>query len=94
MPGVIRQPVCSLTGHTNVVIAVDWICNGEQLLTASWDRNANVYDVEREEILNVLSGTISIILLVIFFKKLKEVSCFQLAQPYLTNFSVILCFRS
>ncbi|VDD96351.1 unnamed protein product [Enterobius vermicularis] len=56
MPGVIRQPVCSLTGHTNVVIAVDWICNGEQLLTASWDRNANVYDVEREEILNVLSG--------------------------------------
>lgn len=54
--GIVRQPICRLTGHTNVVIAVDWIYSGEQLLTASWDRNANVYDVERGEVLNVLSG--------------------------------------
>uniref|UniRef100_F1L2F1 WD repeat-containing protein 37 n=1 Tax=Ascaris suum TaxID=6253 RepID=F1L2F1_ASCSU len=52
----IRQPLCRLTGHTGVVIAVDWITGGEQLITASWDRTANIYDAERGEILNVLSG--------------------------------------
>lgn len=53
----IRQPLCRLTGHTGVVIAVDWITGGEQLITASWDRTANIYDAERGEILNVLSGS-------------------------------------
>uniref|UniRef100_A0A9J2PU96 WD_REPEATS_REGION domain-containing protein n=1 Tax=Ascaris lumbricoides TaxID=6252 RepID=A0A9J2PU96_ASCLU len=53
----IRQPLCRLTGHTGVVIAVDWITGGEQLITASWDRTANIYDAERGEILNVLSVT-------------------------------------
>ncbi|VDM40876.1 unnamed protein product [Toxocara canis] len=52
----IRQPLRRLTGHTGVVIAVDWIAGGEQLITASWDRTANIYDAERGEILNVLSG--------------------------------------
>uniref|UniRef100_A0A914RKR9 WD_REPEATS_REGION domain-containing protein n=1 Tax=Parascaris equorum TaxID=6256 RepID=A0A914RKR9_PAREQ len=52
----IRQPLCRLTGHTGVVIAVEWIAGGEQLITASWDRTANIYDAERGEILNVLSG--------------------------------------
>uniref|UniRef100_A0A1I7WYQ8 WD repeat-containing protein 37 n=1 Tax=Heterorhabditis bacteriophora TaxID=37862 RepID=A0A1I7WYQ8_HETBA len=27
-----------------------------QLITASWDRTANIYDVERGEVLNILSG--------------------------------------
>ncbi|VDK47354.1 unnamed protein product [Anisakis simplex] len=52
----IRQPLRRLTGHTGVVIAVDWIAGGEQIITASWDRTANIYDAERGEILNLLSG--------------------------------------
>lgn len=52
----IRTPLMQLTGHTSAVIAVDWLYGGDQVITASWDRTANVYDVERGEILNVLTG--------------------------------------
>ncbi|VDN04976.1 unnamed protein product [Thelazia callipaeda] len=53
---VVRQPVQRLTGHIGPVLAVEWFNNGEQLITASWDRTANIYDAERGEIVNVLSG--------------------------------------
>lgn len=52
----VRQPLRRLTGHTNSVMAVEWFSNGERLITASWDRTANIYDAERGEIVNVLSG--------------------------------------
>lgn len=34
----LRTPSLILNGHTNVVIYADWLFNGEQLVTASWDR--------------------------------------------------------
>lgn len=55
---IVRQPLCRLTGHTGVVISVAWLAGGDQLITASWDRTANIYDAERGEILSVLSGDI------------------------------------
>ncbi|VDK45418.1 unnamed protein product, partial [Cylicostephanus goldi] len=52
----IKSPLMRLTGHTGVVIGCDWLAGGSQLCTASWDRTANIYDVERGEVLNILSG--------------------------------------
>ncbi|VDM08281.1 unnamed protein product [Wuchereria bancrofti] len=53
---IVRQPLVRLTGHVNAVMAVEWFSSGEQLITASWDRTANIYDAERGEIVNILSG--------------------------------------
>lgn len=52
----VRQPLRRLTGHTGPVMAVEWFSGGEQLITASWDRTANIYDAEQGKIVNVLSG--------------------------------------
>ncbi|KAL1122922.1 hypothetical protein AAG570_003247 [Ranatra chinensis] len=52
----LRTPVGEFTGHCGVVMAADWLPGGDQLVTASWDRTANVYDVETEDILHTLTG--------------------------------------
>ena len=52
----LRTPVCELVGHTNAVIAADWIAGGEQAVTASWDRTANIWDVTTGELLHQLVG--------------------------------------
>ena len=52
----VRQPVMELQGHSNVVIAADWMPSGNQVMTASWDRTANLYDVETGAILNSFPG--------------------------------------
>ncbi|KAK0417526.1 hypothetical protein QR680_013061 [Steinernema hermaphroditum] len=52
----VRSPLVRLTGHSGVVIAVDWLPGGEQLATASWDRTGHIYDVERGEITAYLTG--------------------------------------
>lgn len=52
----LRTPVCELTGHSGVVMAADWLPGGEQVITASWDRTANLYDVETGELLQTLYG--------------------------------------
>ena len=53
-----RQPLTELTGHSSVVIAADWLPGGSQVITASWDRTANLYDAEKAEIINTLTGKI------------------------------------
>lgn len=55
-PQTIQQSLIRLTGHTDVVVAAEWLFGGEQLITASWDHIANVYDVETGKIVNTLSG--------------------------------------
>jgi len=55
MPSL-RTPVCEFTGHTGVVMAADWLPGGDQVITASWDHTANLYDVETREMLQTLSG--------------------------------------
>lgn len=52
----LRTPVCEFTGHTGVVMAADWLPGGDQVITASWDRTASLYDVETREMLQSLSG--------------------------------------
>uniref|UniRef100_A0A915J127 WD repeat-containing protein 37 n=1 Tax=Romanomermis culicivorax TaxID=13658 RepID=A0A915J127_ROMCU len=58
----VRSPLIKLTGHTDVVIAADWLMGGNQaitnfqIITASWDRYSYIYDAERGEIINTLTG--------------------------------------
>lgn len=52
---VVRQPVMSLTGHQGVVIGCQWLDN-ELAVTASWDRVANLYNVETGALLQTLAG--------------------------------------
>ncbi|KAG8138794.1 hypothetical protein E2320_001586 [Naja naja] len=52
----IRVPLTSLKSHQGVVIAADWLVGGKQAVTASWDRTANLYDVETSELVHSLTG--------------------------------------
>jgi len=42
---VIRQPIVTLSGHQGVVIGAAWL-DEELAVTASWDRSANLFNVE------------------------------------------------
>lgn len=53
----IRVPLTSLKSHQGVVMAADWLVGGKQAVTASWDRTANLYDVETAELVHSLTGT-------------------------------------
>ncbi|XP_001649514.2 WD repeat-containing protein 37 [Aedes aegypti] len=56
---VLRTPICEFSGpggHTSVVVAADWLPGGDQLITASWDRTAILWDVETREPLQPLCG--------------------------------------
>ncbi|GMS89255.1 hypothetical protein PENTCL1PPCAC_11430 [Pristionchus entomophagus] len=50
------SPLIRLTGHKGVISSCEWLSTSNQLVSGSWDRTANLYDVERGEILNVLTG--------------------------------------
>ena len=43
---IIRSPIKRYEGHLEPIIAAEWFPDGEHLVTASWDRTANVYNVE------------------------------------------------
>jgi len=45
-----------LTGHTGVVVSADWLTGGDQVVTASWDRTASLYDVGTQTLLHSLAG--------------------------------------
>lgn len=56
---VLRTPLCEFSGpgsHTAVVAAADWLYGGDQIITASWDRTAILWDIETREPLQPLSG--------------------------------------
>ncbi|XP_020386509.1 WD repeat-containing protein 37 [Rhincodon typus] len=52
----VRAPTTTLKSHQGVVIAADWLVGGKQVVTASWDRTANLYDVETSELVHSLTG--------------------------------------
>uniref|UniRef100_A0A8C8DXD3 WD repeat-containing protein 37 n=1 Tax=Oryzias sinensis TaxID=183150 RepID=A0A8C8DXD3_9TELE len=52
----IRVATTTLRSHQGVVIAADWLVGGRQVVTASWDRSANLYDVETSELVHSLTG--------------------------------------
>lgn len=37
-------------------MAADWVPSGDQIITASWDRTASLYDVETGELVQSLGG--------------------------------------
>lgn len=47
----IRSPIRRFEGHSDTLIAAEWFPDGELLCTGSWDRTANVYNVETGKIL-------------------------------------------
>lgn len=53
---LVKTPAVELTGHTCVVIAADWMTGGEQVISASWDRTAILYDSESGVQVNTLTG--------------------------------------
>lgn len=55
-PTYIRQPLMELTGQQGVVIAADWMSNGSHIVTASWDRNAYLFDADRGDLIQTLTG--------------------------------------
>ncbi|XP_056452197.1 WD repeat-containing protein 37-like isoform X3 [Gadus chalcogrammus] len=52
----VRVAATTLRSHQGVVIAADWLVGGRQVVTASWDRAANLYDVETSELVHSLTG--------------------------------------
>ncbi|XP_061695781.1 WD repeat-containing protein 37-like isoform X2 [Syngnathoides biaculeatus] len=52
----VRIASTTLRSHQGVVIAADWLVGGKQVVTASWDRAANLYDVETSELVHSLTG--------------------------------------
>lgn len=55
----IRVATTTLRSHQGVVIAADWLVGGKQAVTASWDRAANLYDVETSELVHSLTGIVT-----------------------------------
>ncbi|CAK5038113.1 unnamed protein product [Meloidogyne enterolobii] len=52
----IHQPLLKLTGHSDVVTDGDWLFGGDEIITVSWDRTANLFDAETGKIVKTLSG--------------------------------------
>lgn len=52
----LRTPVKELMGHSAVVSAADWMPAGDQIVTASWDRTACLFDLETGELVQSLGG--------------------------------------
>ncbi|XP_015109231.1 WD repeat-containing protein 37 [Diachasma alloeum] len=52
----LRTPLRELLGHSGVVMAADWLPGADQLVTASWDRTANLYDTETGDVIHTLCG--------------------------------------
>uniref|UniRef100_A0A3P8PP29 WD repeat-containing protein 37 n=1 Tax=Astatotilapia calliptera TaxID=8154 RepID=A0A3P8PP29_ASTCA len=52
----VRVATATLKSHQGVVIAADWLVGGRQVVTASWDRAANLYEVETSELVHTLTG--------------------------------------
>ncbi|XP_012945189.1 WD repeat-containing protein 37 [Aplysia californica] len=52
----VRSPQLEFLQHSEVVTAADWMCDGLQVVTASWDRMAVLADAETGEQVSVLSG--------------------------------------
>jgi len=45
-----------LHGHTAPVVACDWMCDGRQLVTGSWDHTALLWDCDTGQTIHTLKG--------------------------------------
>lgn len=53
---VIKSPLISLPGHKAPVMSCDWLPNGHQLVTGSWDHTAKLWDFESAQVIHSLEG--------------------------------------
>lgn len=56
---ILRTPLCEFSGsngHSAVVVSADWLVGGDQIISASWDRTAILWDVETKEPIQPLPG--------------------------------------
>lgn len=51
-----------LSGHMDVIIAADWMAEGCQVITASWDRSAILFDADTGEQIITLTGRVKLVL--------------------------------
>lgn len=56
VPLVIRQPIRSFSGHTEPVVGAEFLAGGTQSVSCSWDRIANIWDLDSEKMVTSLSG--------------------------------------
>lgn len=52
------QPLFASLYISGAVIAADWFTSGKQIVTASWDRCAKLWDVETAEQVHQLTGNL------------------------------------
>lgn len=52
----VSLPLVILSGHQGVVSSADWMAGGEQVVTASWDRTAAIWDVTTQTMIHSLAG--------------------------------------
>lgn len=57
----LRTPLQEFSGHSSVVVSADWISttgneSPSQIITASWDRTAILWDIETKAIIQTLTG--------------------------------------
>lgn len=58
----LRTPIQEFNGHSSVVVSADWISQGNssesptQIITASWDRTAILWDIETKAAIQTLTG--------------------------------------
>jgi len=52
----VSTPLVVMSGHQGVIVSADWLAGGEQIVTASWDRTANLWDVGSQTLLHSLVG--------------------------------------
>jgi len=52
----IHAPLQTILGHSNVVVAADWLVKGDRVISGSWDGSALVSDVETGVTVDTLSG--------------------------------------
>jgi WD repeat-containing protein 37 len=56
----LRTPLTEFSGHSSVVVSADWISSANdsptQIITASWDRSAILWDIETKASIQTLTG--------------------------------------
>ncbi|KAI6192463.1 WD repeat-containing protein 37 [Aphelenchoides fujianensis] len=56
IPLNLRQPSQTFSGHSDAVVGAEFLAGGEQIISVSWDKTGHIYDVEKDIVLNVLTG--------------------------------------
>lgn len=52
---LLRTPLNRYKSHTDACIAADWLPDGDHIVTASWDRTSNIYNVESAKVICTLT---------------------------------------